>query len=237
MSVRTLLVVAAAVAIFVGGAAVAASSSGSPASSFFDSLASHLGISTQKLADATKAAEIDQVDAALAAGRITQAQADAMKARINSSQPGTHGFGFGGRMFGGRPGFGDHGIGLRGYLSAAAGYLGISEQDLMQKLEQGQSLADVAKTQEKTVVGLEQAILDKAKSQLDQAVADKRITSDQETAILTRLKSMLDEIVNAAPGQHPFGMRPAWNGSRSPWNGAPPQSRWSEPRSSSLPVI
>ena len=47
-------------------------------------MARHLGISSQKLEDATKAAAVDQVDAALKDGRITQAEADALKQRIES---------------------------------------------------------------------------------------------------------------------------------------------------------
>ena len=72
---KTLVVGAAALVVAVAsGAAIAASqnSSASP-KSFFDSVAKHLGISSQKLQDATKAAAIDQVDAALADGRITKA--------------------------------------------------------------------------------------------------------------------------------------------------------------------
>jgi hypothetical protein len=225
MSVRMVLVLAGVAAVFVAGAAFAASSSGTPGSSFFDSLARHLGISTEKLADATKAAEIDQVDAALAAGRITKEQADALKARINASQPGTNGFfgfgfkfGPGGGPMGGHGGFGfGRGFGLKGYISTAADYLGLSQQDILQKLGQGQSLADVAKAQKKSVDGLEQALYDHAKSQLDQAVTDKRITSDQESAILANLKTTIDKIVNATPGTHMFGVHPALNG--APWQG------------------
>ena len=65
-----------------GGAAVAATGSGSSPNDFLDSVARHLGISRQKLDDATKAAAIDQVDAQLKAGQITQAQADELKKRI-----------------------------------------------------------------------------------------------------------------------------------------------------------
>src|SRR4029078_11257894 len=67
-----------------GGAAVAATSSNSRGSDFLDSVAKHLGVSPQKLEDATKAAAIDQVNADLAAGRITQAQADELKKRIEA---------------------------------------------------------------------------------------------------------------------------------------------------------
>ena len=50
----------------------------------------------QKLKDATKAAAIDQVNADLKAGRVTKAQADELKARINSGQVpfGAPGLGF-----------------------------------------------------------------------------------------------------------------------------------------------
>ena len=207
MTRRALVIAGAAVAIFVGGVAFADSSSGS-GSSFVDSLAQHLGISKEKLQDAAKAAALDQVDQALADGKITKDQADQLKQRINDGDyplNGKFGFGvgplprLGDGPFGG-PGFGfrfHFGFGLRGYASAAADYLGLSEEDLLKKLQAGQSLADVAKTQNKSVDGLKDALKAAAKKQLDQAVTDKRITSDQEQKILDRLDAALDKIVNA----------------------------------------
>src|SRR5437867_11279355 len=86
MNSKRILAVAAVVAIVAGGGAAVAASNGSSTSGngFLARVAQHLGISTQKLQDATKAAAIDQVDADLKAGRITKAQADELKARINS---------------------------------------------------------------------------------------------------------------------------------------------------------
>src|SRR5262245_43222136 len=83
---RRIAAVAAGTVVLAGGAGVAMAASGGspPASSFFDSVAKHLGVSPQKLQDATKAAAIDQVNQALADGRITKDQADAMKKRIES---------------------------------------------------------------------------------------------------------------------------------------------------------
>ena len=80
------LAVAGALALGVGAGGAIAASKGSTTSGngFLARVAGHLGISTQKLEDATKAAAIDQVDADLEAGRITKAQADEMKARINA---------------------------------------------------------------------------------------------------------------------------------------------------------
>ena len=83
---KRMAVAAAATLVVAGGAAaaVAATGSGSHGTDFLDSVAKHLGVSPQKLEDATKAAAIDQVNADLAAGRITQAQADALKKRIEA---------------------------------------------------------------------------------------------------------------------------------------------------------
>jgi hypothetical protein len=194
----------AVVAVFAGGVAFADSTTGS-GSSFVDSLARHLGISTQKLQDAAKAAALDQVDQALADGTITKDQADALRQRIDDGQfplSGQRpGFGFGpgmlvpGRGFGFRFGFG---FGLRDYASAAAEYLGLSQQDLLQKLGAGQSLADVADAQHKSVSGLENALTAVAKKQLDSAVADKRLTADQAAKMLDRLKTVLDRLVHAS---------------------------------------
>ena len=138
-----MVVVAATTLAVVGGgaAAVAATSSGSRGSDFLDSVAKHLGVSPQKLEDATKAAAVDQVNADLAAGRITQAQADALKKRIEAGDgvlggPGGPGFGRGpgGPGFGGPPGPGFGRPAIANEIAAAAKYLGLSEADLRTKL-------------------------------------------------------------------------------------------------------
>jgi len=220
---RRLIALATLVLVLVvgGGVALAASTGSTPvASSFFDDVAKHLGISTQTLADATKAAAIDQIDAALKAGRITQAQADALKARVQSSTSPFFGFGLG--RLGGGPGGAGHtggfgfgfGASIRGGLSAAAGYLGLTVQQLVQKLAAGQSLADVATaTPGKSVSGLEQALLAAAKTRLDQAVKNGRLTADQESTMLQQLQKAIAALVNAkrpapsttAPGGGAFG--------------------------------
>ena len=201
------VMVAAAATLAVGGgaaAAVAATGGGSRGSDFLDSVAKHLGVSPQKLEDATKAAAVDQVNADLAAGRITKAQADELKARIQSGDgvlggPGRFGPGPGPGGPGGpdRPGFGFGGKPFLGAeLAAAAKYLGLDASALRTKLEDGQSLADIAKAQSKDLAGLEQAILDAAKADLDKAVADKKLTQSQADDILANLKSHIDNIAN-----------------------------------------
>jgi hypothetical protein len=200
------MVAAATATLAVAGgaaAAVAATGSGSRGSDFLDSVAKHLGVSPQKLKDATKAAATDQVDADLAAGRITKAQADALKQRIASGDGilGGPGFERGLHIDGGGPGLAP-GPGIAGKpfianeLAAAAKYLGLDESDLRTKLENGQSLAAVAKAQSKDLAGLQQAILDAAKADLDKAVAAKDLTQSQADEILSNLKSHIDDIAN-----------------------------------------
>jgi hypothetical protein len=215
------LVAASALSLVVGAGGAVAASKGSAAhgDGFLARVAGHLGISTQKLEDATKAAAIDQVNADLKAGRITQAQAAAMKARIEQGEVplfgGPHRFGPGPHRFGdfGHARFGEH-----GHLSAAAGYLGLTVPQLFQKLANGQSLADVAKAQHKSVDGLKKTIVDGAKQDLDQAVKNGFLTEAQAKAALEALQSRIDDILNGTfPGP---GMR-----GRFHWRQGPPDDQ------------
>jgi hypothetical protein len=216
--------IAALAVIGGGGAAIAASGSPPPTGqSFLDSVARHLGISAEKLEDATKAAAIDQVDAALKDGTITKAEADRLKARIESGEfppffgPGPlfgHRFGHERHDFhGGLPLFGEK-------LSAAADYLNLTEAQLRTKLNAGQTLAEIAMAQGKSVDGLKQAILADAKKKLDQLVEDGELTQAEADAIYERLQSHVDDLVQHGmlrfrfgdrdehagdpPGEHPF---------------------------------
>ncbi len=214
--------IAALAVIGGGGAAIAASGdSSSPGRSFFDAVARHLGISSQKLEVATKAAAVDQVDAALKDGKITQAEADALKQRIESGEyPPFFGPFLGPRL---EPGFGHfHGgppflFGEK--LSTAADYLGLTEAELRTKLSSGQTLAEIAKAQGKSVDGLKQAILAETKTKLDQLVKDGELTQAEADAVYKRFQSNIDDLVENGmlhfrfrgedhlgppPGRHPF---------------------------------
>ncbi len=190
-----------------GGVAVAASGS-SPSEenqAVLNDAAKELGISPTKLSDALKKALSDRVDAAVAAGRLTQAAGDALKQRINSDDfP----------LFGGfHRGFGH--FGFIGKLSAAADYLGVTEAQLRSELESGKSLAQVAQAHGKSVDGLVDVLVAAAKEHLDQAVATGRLTKAQETEMLNDLRDRITNLVNSThlgPGGEHF-LRPP-DGSR-----------------------
>jgi hypothetical protein len=211
---KRVLVVASALSLAVGaGGAVAASkSSATSGDSFLARVADHLGISTEKLEDATKAAAIDQVEADLKAGRITKAEADELKARIREG---------GAPFLFGKPHFrfdGPGGLdGPRlhhapfGHLSAAADYLGLSVPELLEQLTSGKSLADVARAEDKSVDGLEEAMVADAKKRLDQAVEEGMLTEAQAKE---KLEAKIDGVVN--------GKFPDRGERHFRWRGGPP---------------
>ena len=213
------LVAASALSLVVGAGGAVAASKGSPTrgDGFLARVAGHLGISTQKLEDATKAAAIDQVNADLEAGRITKAQADELKARIEKGEGPLL---FSGSRHFGPHRFGDFGhvpFGAHGHLSVAADYLGLTVPQLFQKLANGQSLADVAKAQHKSVDGLKKAIVNGAKQDLDQAVKSGFLTEARAKEALSALQSRIDDIVNGSfPGPGPRG--------RFHWRQGPPDN-------------
>lgn len=179
-----------------GGVAVAASGS-SPSEenqAVLNDAAKQLGISPTKLSDALKKALSDRVDAAVAAGRLTQAEGDALKQRISSDNfP----------LFGGfHRGFGH--FGFLGNLSAAADYLGLTEAQLRSELESGKSLAQVAQAHGKSADGLVDALVSAAKKHLDEAVAAGRLTQAQETEMLNGLRDRITSLVNSthSGGEH-----------------------------------
>jgi hypothetical protein len=208
---KRVLAVASALSIAVGaGGAIAASkSSSSDGQSFLSRVAGHLGISTQKLEDATKAAAIDQVDADLKAGKITKAQADELKARIRQ---GGAPFLFGGPHRFGGPGRVHHAP--FGHLSAAADYLGLTVPALLEKLSSGRSLTDVAKAQGKSVDGLKKAMVADAKERLDKAVENGMLTEAQAKEALSEIEARIDDLVN---GNLRFRERNDFR-----WRGGPP---------------
>jgi hypothetical protein len=197
---RHVLTIGALVAILAIGAAVAAADSiGTDQDAFLNDVAKRLNVTPAALKAALKGANDDRIDAAVAAGKITKAQGDAMKAR--SAQDGGVPFFFGGGHRGG--GFGHHGGPAS--LAAAAKYLGVTEAELRTQLESGKTLAEIAKAEGKTVDGLKKALTADIKAKLDAAVKAGTITEAQADELLKRATEHLDDRVNGTFGPHGDG--------------------------------
>ncbi len=146
------------------------------------------GLEAAMLADAKS-----HLDSEVSAGTITSAQEQTMLSNlqshlddiVNSTGPA-----------GGKGGPGHGGGGPFGG-AAVASYLGLTEAELRTDLQNGQTLAQIATAQGKTVDGLEAAMIADAKTHLDAAVAAGKLTSAQEQSMLADLQSNVDSIVNS----------------------------------------
>jgi len=178
--------VAGALAVAGGGAGLAATRGDSNESqAVIDDAAQRLGIEPSALTNALKAALKDRIDAAVAAGRLTKAQGDALKARIDA---GNVPFLFGGLHRG--P------FGHLLELDAAASYLGLTEAQLETQLAGGKTLAQVATDRGKSVDGLVDAMTADVKRRVDAAVAAGRLTRAQADQVLEDVKQRITDRVN-----------------------------------------
>ena len=203
---RKVVIGAATALLLVGaGGAFAAGRLSSPkeeSQAVINDAAKQLGVEPAKLTAALKKALENRVDAAVADGRLTKEQGEAVKARIEAGGVPL-GFGAGPHRSGFGPGFGQRRVGAG--LDAAAKYLGITEAQLRAELENGKTLAQVANAHDKTAGGLVDALVADAKTKLDAAVKAGRLTQSQANDMLSDLKEHLTDFVNGKAPARPFG--------------------------------
>jgi hypothetical protein len=208
----------AALAVAGGGAAIAASGIGSPqeeSKAIIDDAAEELGVESSELSTALKNALKNRVDAAVAAGRLTQAQGNELKARIDAEEYPLLG------------GFGHHGPGGHGFrhFAAAAEFLGLTEAELRTQLESGKTMAQVAQAQGKTVAGLVAALVADEKKELDEAVAAGRITQAQADEKLAGAEERFTDMVNGVMPERGFrdfgGPPPSSEPANAAYSGSP----------------
>jgi hypothetical protein len=209
---QVVVVGALAAALAVGvGAAMAGGKLGfdNDQQAFLDNVAKRLDVSPAELKAALQGAYGDRLDAAVAAGKITKAQADAMKQRSEAGGPPPLG-GFG--HFGGpRGGFGHR---SPPSLAAAATYLDLTEAELRTELMSGKTLAQIATAKKKSVADLKEALAAETKKKLDAAVKAGRLTQAQADKWLAQTTEHLDDLVNGkvGPGRDHFGGGHRWSG-------------------------
>ncbi len=203
---RKVVAGAAAMAAVVGTGAAVGATQWSPQAendAILADVAEQLGVEPAELEGAIEQALEDRLDEAVAAGRMTQEQADALKERIESGEFPL----FGG---GGPGGPGMHGGGPIG-LDAAASYLGLSDEELRTELSDGSTLAEIAGEQGKSVDGLVAALVESAKADLADSVEAGRLTETQQAEILDGLEERITTLVNEGfrgghgPGGFPGG--------------------------------
>jgi hypothetical protein len=179
---------------------------------YLDALAGELGITTDELTAAGAAAASTTIDAAVAAGDLTEERGTAIKERIAASEGDGCGL-FGGRLhFGGPHGRGPGGPGMMRFgdlLGVAAGTLGIDQADLIDRLRAGESLAEIA-----TAEGVDPATVSGAVTDaLDTALADAVAAGD-----LTQARA--DEIAAHVAAELADGTWPGHPGRDHGWRGA-----------------
>jgi hypothetical protein len=201
MNTRTKLVVAGigSALIVGGGAAFAAKQLDSPqadSQAVIDDAAKQLGVTPTALSNALKQALKNRIDAAVAAGRLTKAEGDALKQRLDA---GAVPFLLG--RFD-RPHFGAFGV-----LADAATYLGLTGAELRSELDSGKTLADIAKSHGKSASALIDALVSAETKRLDSAVTAGRLTKEQEMSILGDLRRRITAFVNGTLPHPRFGFR------------------------------
>jgi hypothetical protein len=195
---------ALAAAGLAGGAFAATQSSSNPQQAFLTDVAHRLDVSPGRLASALRQAFLDRINAAVSAGRLTPAQAKAIKARVEQGHgvplmPLVPGPGrFGPRLIGPPP-FGAGPPGPPPVLGGAARYLGLTDQQLIGQLRSGKTLAQIASARGKSKIGLEHAIVAAFKARLGKATAAGRVPPAIEQRILKAFSQHIQDLVNGRP--------------------------------------
>jgi hypothetical protein len=124
---------------------------------------------------------------------------------LGGGRLGGRGFGGGlGPVDGGGPGFGFRSFFGSG-MNAAAAYLGLSAAQLRTDLFGGQTLAQIAKSQGKTLDGLVTAMVAQVKKGLSAAVSNGVMTQAQADQIASRLQARLKDMANGVRPQRGTG--------------------------------
>lgn len=165
-------------------------------------LADELGISVDDLRQAMSNVALDLVDQAVADGRITEDEAADIRERIAS---GDFPFFFGRHQFHGGPG-----LCLGRYaVSEVAEFLGIEPATVLDGLQNGQSLAQIAEANGKTRDELKNYLLDELTDKVNQAVENGRITQERADEILANAPDRIDQQIDREGlPERPFRMKP-----------------------------
>lgn len=195
------------VGVGAGGAAVYAEGPGStPPGNRPDlasELAKQLNVSPEQFLAAEKAVMLQRIDARVAAGTMTAAQAQQAKDRINAATNIRLSFGAGRERHERR---GAQMKVRRDTIQAVATKLGITPQALETEVRGGKSLAQVAQERNVTRDELKATMRAAVKADLDKAVAAGKLTQAREDALLAKFDQNVDKLIDHQRGnQRPAG--------------------------------
>ena len=159
------------------------SSTSTVCANFMKHFAVEIGKTQAEINSAFQKAIADTLADEVKSGEITQAQADAIKAKLAKQTPCQLPGSFKGGDKGALAGI------MQQYLAAAAAALGISQTQLMTDLKSGQSLSQIAAAQHVSEADFRTKLIANLKPALDKAVSDKKLTADQEQKIIQRLQT------------------------------------------------
>ena len=164
---------------------------------FMDAFASELGTTREGVIVAGQAAANAAIDAAVAAGDITEERAATMRERVAEYDgEGCGLFGRGGFGPGRGPGHGPgHGRGLpgAGAIDAAADAFGIEASVLLEEVRDAGSLEAVATARGVSYDEVKADVLAAVQADVDAAVAEGDIEQERADEVLERVTTWLDE--------------------------------------------
>lgn len=171
---------------------------------FQQDLAKRLGVSVGTLQQDRKGAFEDTLAQMVKDGKLTQAQADAIRARVESRQPCS-----------GKGAFGGHGFVkqivskyLPDLASQVAQGLHLSVDQLKTQLQSGKSLSDIATAQHVSVSQLQSLVKSAVQGEISKAISNGDLTQQQASMITQQLDNptFLNRLLNGHLGhEHASG--------------------------------
>jgi 2-oxoglutarate dehydrogenase complex dehydrogenase (E1) component-like enzyme len=159
-------------------------------------LADKLGISVDQLDAAKNAARDQLIDDAVAAGKLTQEQADKLKSMDPSQRAALRD----------KLGHGAVTV-LKDVFQAAADAIGVSPADLKTGLQSGQSLTDIAQAKGIDRATLKSKMTDILSKDITDAQNSGKITSEQAARLQKALGEHIDQVIDHKGGMPAAGER------------------------------
>ena len=218
MTHKRIAVIASSVALVAAGSGAAYATTvnedgDGPEKAIIENAAKRLDVSPTELRNALRGAADDQLDQAVKDGKLTQEQADEIKKRRASTAP----------SWASDPGLGIAAMdpscfGLHQSIENVAKALGTTTAKLRESLQDGKTIAEIAKANGKDLDDVKKVVLADVSKRLDEAVDDDRLTKEQAADLLKRADDAFDHFATSKPSERKRG---AFGGPGGPMGAGP----------------